>query len=267
MRVGMKRLLQFASLSLLALGVLHAEPKKIVFLGDMEGLDKAVELGVSETEQQAGFLGIDLDFARDRDPAHAPQHTDAAAVIINSSPEETIWAAEALGDIPVFNVGSRDNALRTRCRPNLFHVIPSDKMLADAVSQWRQSHPDSKQVEAQAWHPAFVKFAARELNNRYRKGAGVDMTDEAWAVWAAYRLVGTAIVNNPEAEGLELLAYFRDELEFDAQKGVFSTFRPTGQMRQALLIVADGKLAGEAPVRGVAASDDLDSLGLQECKP
>lgn len=269
MRFGMKRLLQFASLGLLALGVLQAEPKEIVFLGDMEGLDKAVELGVSETEQQAGFLGIDLDFVHDRDPAHAAQYIGAAAVIINASPEEILAAADALGGshTPVFNVGSRDNALRTHCRPNLFHVIPSDKMLDDAVAQWRQSHPDSKQVAAQAWHPAFVKFAARELNNRYRKGAGVDMTDEAWAVWAAYRLVGTAIVNNPEAEGLELLAYFREDLEFDAQKGVFSTFRPTGQMRQALLIVADGKLAGEAPVRGVAASDDLDSLGLQECKP
>lgn len=267
MRVGMKRLLQLAILTLAALSAVSAEPKKIIFLGDMEGLDKAVELGVSEIEQQAGFLGIELAFSHDRDPAHASQHQDAAAAIINSSPQETLWAAQALGDIPVFNVGSRDDALRTVCRPNLFHVIPSDKMLADAVQQWRQGHPDAKQVSAQAWHPAFVKFAARELNNRYQKRAGVEMSDEAWAVWAAYRVVGTAIVNNPEATPAELIAYFREELEFDAQKGVFSTFRETGQMRQALLIVADGKLAGEAPVRGVADSDDLDSLGLQECKP
>ena len=267
MRVEMKRLLQLASLSLVALGVLSAEPKKIVFLGDISGLDKAVELGVSEIEQQAGFLGIDLEFVRDRDPAHAHQHLDAVAIVISSTPEETLWTAEMVGDIPVFNVGSQDDALRTACRPNLFHVIPSDKMLADAVAQWRQTHPEAKQVDAQAWHPAFVKFAGRELNNRYSKNAGVEMSDEAWAVWAAYRLIGTAVVNNPEASSTELIAYFRDELEFDAQKGVFSTFRATGQMRQALLIVADGKLAGEAPVRGVAASDDLDSLGLQECKP
>lgn len=263
----MKRLLRLGWLALAALATLGAEPKKIVFLGDMEGLDKAVELGVAETEQQAGFLGIELVFAHDRDPAHAPQHADAAAVIIHSSPEEILWAAEALGDVPVFNVGSRDDALRTRCRPNLFHVIPSDKMLADAEAQWRQGHPSAKDVRAQAWHPAFVKFAARDLNNRYEKGAGVDMSDDAWAVWAAYRLVGTAIVNNPEASPAELETYFREDLEFDAQKGVFSTFRETGQMRQALLIVADGDLAGEAPVRGVADSDDLDSLGLQECKP
>lgn len=263
----MKRLLPLVLLSLASLGALSAESKKIVFLGDMEGLDKAIELGRGEVEQQAGFLGIDLEFVFDRDPAHASQHVGAHAVIVNASPEETFWVAEAMDYTPVLNVGSRDNDLRTRCRPNLFHVIPSDKMLDDAVAQWRQGHAEARRVEAQAWHPAFVKFAARELNNRYRKGAGVEMSDEAWAVWAAYRIIGTAIVNNPEATQPELQQYLREDLEFDAQKGVFSTFRETGQMRQALLIVADGKLAGEAPVRGVADSDDLDSLGLQECKP
>lgn len=267
MRVEMKRLLHIGLLSAIALSALNAESKKIVFLGDIAGLDKAVELGAHESEMQAEFLGIELEFVRDRDPAHARQHLDAVAIVINSTPEEILWTAEAVGDIPVFNIGSQDDALRTACRPNLFHVIPSEKMLADAAAQWRQGHPDAQQVVAQAWHPAFVKFAARELNNRYSKNAGVEMSDEAWAAWAAYRIVGTAIVNNPKATPSELIEYFREELEFDAQKGAFSTFRKTGQMRQALLIVADGKLAGEAPVRGVAASDDLDSLGLQECKP
>ncbi len=267
MRVGMRQALQLGLLGLAALATAGAEPRKIVFLGDMTGLEKAVRLGVEESEVQAGFLDMQLEFAQDRDPAHAGQHLDAHAVIIHSSPEEIFWAAETLGDVPVFNVGSRDDVLRTRCRANLFHVIPSDKMLADAEAQWRKSKPDAKQVEARAWHPDFVKFAARDLNNRYVKLAGVEMTDEAWAVWAAYRLATTAVVYNPEASPAELVEYFREELEFDAQKGEFSSFRPTGQLRQVLLLTVDGKLAGEAPVRGVAASDDLDSLGLQECKP
>jgi hypothetical protein len=46
--------------------------------------------------------------------------------------------------------------------------------------------------------------------------------------------------------------------------GTDMNFRPTGQLRQPLLLVEDGKIAGEAPVRGVA--DDLDSLGNVECE-
>ena len=33
-----------------------------------------------------------------------------------------------------------------------------------------------------------------------------------------------------------------------------------------LLVDADGELLGEAPVRGVADIDDLDSLGLSGCR-
>jgi hypothetical protein len=54
-------------------------------------------------------------------------------------------------------------------------------------------------------------------------------------------------------------------MEFDGQKGDYMTFRETGQLRQLLLVVVDGKLAGEAPVRGVAESDDLDSLDPLVC--
>ncbi|MEZ5363194.1 MAG: hypothetical protein R2748_12845, partial [Bryobacterales bacterium] len=186
-----------------------------------------------------------------------------------ASPKEILAAADALADahVPVFNVSSNDDKLRTQCRPNLFHVPPSAKMLADAEAQWRKAHPDAKSVEARAWHEGFVKFSARELNRRWEEATGRPMTDEDWAIWAAYKLVSDAIANNPEADAEELLAYFHDEMEFDAVKGVFATFRETGQLRQPLLIVADGKLAGEAPVRGVADSEDLDSLGGERCQP
>ncbi|MDY6982158.1 MAG: hypothetical protein SV422_03630, partial [Pseudomonadota bacterium] len=59
-----------------------------------------------------------------------------------------------------------------------------------------------------------------------------------------------------------------DGLVFDGQKGLNQTFRNNGQLRQPLLLVdANGELLGEAPVRGVANVDDLDSLGLPGCAP
>ena len=256
-------------LGLAAVAALAAGPPKVVFLGSTEGLQAAIQLGIDETNLQAGFLGLQLEFAANRDPAHAGNYADAHAVVVNGTPDEVFEAARALADagVAVLNVGSADDQLRTRCLPNLFHVAPSDLMLADAAAQWRKTHPEAKDVRAQAWHPAFEKFAARELNNRYRKAAGVAMNDAAWAVWAAYRLAGTAIVNLPEASAPEILDYLREELELDAQKGAYASFRDNGQLRQALLIVADGELVGEAPVRGAAPPDDLDSLGVQECQP
>jgi len=43
-------------------------------------------------------------------------------------------------------------------------------------------------------------------------------------------------------------------------------FRDTGQLRQPILLVENGKLVGEAPVPGVVDSNDLDSLGGTSCK-
>jgi hypothetical protein len=110
-----------------------------------------------------------------------------------------------------------------------------------------------------------VKFAARDLNKRYKAAWEVDMDDEAWAAWAAVRIFSDAVANMPEGTVAERLSYIRNDLEFDGQKGAYMTFRATGQLRQPLLIVENGELAGEAPVRGVAASDELDSLAPLAC--
>ncbi|MCY4281483.1 MAG: hypothetical protein OXE03_00980, partial [Gammaproteobacteria bacterium] len=64
-----------------------------------------------------------------------------------------------------------------------------------------------------------------------------------------------------------MLEFLKGDLGFDGQKGLGLDFRNTGQLRQLLLISdADGKLLGEAPVRGVVEPDDMDSLGLASCR-
>lgn len=266
----MRSLLRFLLLSAVAAGVAAAQEKKIVFLGDAKNEDTraAIAASVDEAEAQASFLDIEYLFVVAQ-PGEAAEHDDAMAVLIAGSPAEVLEAADALAEanVPVFNVSSADDRLRTQCRPNLFHVPPSAKMLADAEAQWRKANPGAKDVKARAWHGDFVKFSARELNRRWEEAAGRPMSDADWAIWAGYKLVSDAIAQNPEATSEELIAYFREDMEFDSVKGVQSTFRETGQLRQPLLIVVDGKLAGEAPVRGVAQSDDLDSLGGEQCQP
>lgn len=258
----------FASIgvALVAVGLARSEPVKLLYVGPpaTEGsAGKGVELGLAEANQQGRFLGLSYELER-ADVSDAGKHTNIAAAFVAGSPEDAADLARALDKTPVFNVTSRDDAFRTHCRPNLFHTPPSDKMLAEAVAQWK-TQSAVKEVVAQAWHEDFVKFAARDLNNRYRDKWNQPMDDEAWAGWAAVRIAADSIANNPEAAGPELIEYLRDEMEFDGQKGEYMTFRETGQLRQPLLLLEDGELAGEAPVRGVAASDELDSLGMQTC--
>ena len=171
----------------------------------------------------------------------------------------------ATAGVAILNLTADADELRQACQPNLLHITPSAHMKADAVAQWQKKKPEAR-VQARAWHEEFTKFAARELNNRFRKAHGIPMDDAAWAGWAALKLLSEAVARAQTTEPARLLAYLRNDMAFDGQKGVPQTFRDTGQMRQPLLLVEDDKLVGEAPVPGVVDSNNLDSLGLTSCK-
>ena len=104
-------------------------------------------------------------------------------------------------------------------------------------------------------------------DKRYTEQFGIPMDSDAWAGWAATRIVAEAVVRTGSAEGATLDSYIRRDLGFDGQKGLAQTFRNNGQLRQPLLLQsAAGELLGEAPVRGVADTNDLDSLGFADCQ-
>lgn len=166
---------------------------------------------------------------------------------------------------PVFNLSAHDDSLREDCAANLLHVIPSARMLADAVAQQRRKTP-AVAVAAVGWHHDFVKFAARDLNKRYRKHHGVPMDQYAWAGWAAVKMTSDSVARKGLDDPAALLTHLRADLSFDGQKGLDLDFRDTGQLRQPVLLTdAAGELLGEAPVRGVAPVNALDSLGRASC--
>jgi len=167
--------------------------------------------------------------------------------------------------VAILNLTADDEALRQACRPNLLHIAPSAGMKADAVAQWQKKKPAAP-VQARAWHEDFTKFAAADLNNRFRKAHGIAMDDDAWAGWAALKMLSEAVARAQTTAPARILAYLRNDLAFDGQKGVPQTFRDTGQLRQPILLVENGKLVGEAPVPGVVDSNDLDSLGRTSCQ-
>lgn len=240
---------------------------RLAYVGS--GTDTAllgVRQGLEEANLQGRFLGqrYELDVITPETAASADLGRHLAVVVAGEAALlnalATTWPDHA-----ILNVRAGDDALRTSCIANLLHVIPSEAMRRDAAAQWQKKQPGT-QVAALAWHRDFMKFAGRDLNKRFSAAFGQGMDDYAWAGWAAVKMVSDMIARRgPETPGA-LLEHLKTELAFDGQKGIDLSFRPNGQLRQPLLLVEQDKLVGEAPVRGVAASDtDLDSLGTVEC--
>lgn len=226
------------------------------------------ELGVTEGNIQGRFLGINYVLRTQNSAGDLAVTADALpAAVVVAGPENLlrqVQAAYAPHNVAVFNIALADDSLRQACFGNVFHTPPSASMLTIAKAQWQQANPGT-QVTAQAWHPGFVKFAGRDLNRRFMAQFGQEMNSDAWAGWAATRGLAEAVVRTMSNDPGTLSAFLRESLAFDGQKGVAQSYRVTGQLRQPLLITENGNLLGEAPVRGVADANDLDSLSQLEC--
>ena len=222
-----------------------------------------VKQGVSEANLQGKFLGqqYHLDIMS---PEAAKQHDFSRyiAVLAAVDADYFIKLSKQQTNRPIFNLSLTDDTLRSACLNNVLHVIPSRRMQVDAEAQWQKKQAGSPAV-AQAWHHTFVKFAARDLNKRFKKNHHTEMDDAAWAGWAAVKMSSDSIAREEIRGAKKMLDYLRLNLVFDGQKGEDLSFRDTGQLRQLMLLVENDEIVAEAPVRGVAT--DLDSLGLVSC--
>ncbi len=249
-----------------------AEPQQVTMLLVAPGADHVSHrngaiLGQTEGNIQGRFLGIDYALEQVSVEQASTPVAGISAVVVAAPAAQLLQLREVYAPlrVPVFNIALGDMSLREQCLEGLYHTIPSAKMLADAEAQWQQANPGVP-ARAEAWHPTFVRFAGRDLNRRYREQFEVEMDSAAWAGWAATRMVAEAVVRTGSADAAGIDAYLRDGLGFDGQKGVAHTFRDTGQLRQPLLLIGDNdEILGDAPVRGAANPNDLDSLGLAAC--
>jgi len=243
---------------------------QIAYVGAVEStVWRGIEQGWREANILGGYTGHTYH-VQSMDPmalltAEGQQLPMAVLAATDAETLQRLSAKFAVAGVAVLNLTADDEALRQACLSNLLHIAPSARMKADAVAQWQKKKP-AAQVQARAWHEDFTKFAAGELNNRFRKAHGIPMDDDAWAGWAALKILSEAVARAQTTEPARILAYLRNELAFDGQKGVPQRFRDTGQLRQPILLVENGKLVGEAPVPGGVDSNDLDSLGGTSCK-
>ena len=250
-------------------GYCYAEPATIHFAyigGETDPAFLGARQGLTEANLQGRFLG--RDYTLDVLATEEWRQRDLSkfiGILTAGDIDQLSAIGDMYPDTPVFNLSVQDTSLRAACRRNLLHIIPSRKMLDDAAAQWHQKNPGSS-ATAQAWHPNFVKFAARDLNKRFLKNQGAAMDDHAWAGWAAIKMTSDTVARESITRAEDMLEYLRTRLSFDGQKGSSMNFRITGQLRQLLLLVENNVLVGEAPVRGIARPPGLDSLGLLNCE-
>jgi ABC transporter substrate binding protein (PQQ-dependent alcohol dehydrogenase system) len=120
---------------------------------------------------------------------------------------------------------------------------------------------------AAAWHWAWERHGAPQLNQRFEKQADREMQDADWAAWAAMRLIVEALIRTNSTEFDALAAYLKGEdLTFDAYKGNPANFRPwNNQLRQPVLLHTHNAVAARAPLDGfLHRTDVLDTLGIDE---
>ncbi len=266
-------------------------------------------------------------------------------------------------DTLLFNVRAPDDALRNeRCRSNLFHVVPSRAMKADALAQylvskkWRDwflvhgtrdrdrlfadalrraakkfnakiveervfegeapsARTDSGHAQIQkqmpvftqgaddhdvlvvadesdifgeylpyrtwdprpvvgtqgmvptAWHRSHEQWGGTQMQRRFKRLAGRDMTERDFSSWAAVRSIGEAVTRTGSADLVDIRAYLLgDKFKLAAFKGQGLTFRPwSQQMRQPILLAAPRSLVSVSPQAGfLHHHSTLDTLGYDK---
>lgn len=235
------------------------------YVGPTEGsVWQGLQQGLDEANIQGEFLG--QKYTLQVVTAEELMALDGATAILLATDDQHILAiaqSDKFAHVAVFNLISDADSLRSVCLDNLLNIPASNKMKQDALAQWLVKHPDSK-AHVQGWHENFKKFAASQLNGRFKKSHGVIMDDAAWSGWAAVKLLSDTVARTQSVDAAVMLNYLKNDITFDGQKGAGATFRDTGQLRQLVLVVEDNKIVAEAPLRGVKGG--LDSLGLKSCK-
>jgi ABC transporter substrate binding protein (PQQ-dependent alcohol dehydrogenase system) len=120
-------------------------------------------------------------------------------------------------------------------------------------------------LAATAWHWAWDRHGAPQLEKRFEKKAKRPMRDADWAAWLAVKAVAEAVQRTKSADFEVLRAHLNSpDLVLDGFKGNKINFRPWDkQLRQPILIGTHNRVIERAPIEGFLHKDNnLDTLGF-----
>jgi ABC transporter substrate binding protein (PQQ-dependent alcohol dehydrogenase system) len=169
------------------LGKAYREPAPLSLLKPAviadEGL-AGVRLGTNNNNQAGKFLGLKFVL----DETIVPEDGDVVAAAKNmlASGQHLIIAdlnaadLLAVADLPqakdaiILNIRARDDALRqTQCRADVFHLIPSDAMLTDALAQYLVWKKWTRWFLVRGQHPADIEYANDIIRSAKLYGAKI----------------------------------------------------------------------------------------------
>lgn len=123
----------------------------------------------------------------------------------------------------------------------------------------------SEGLVAEAWHWAWERHGAPQLNSRLEKQASRRMASPDWAAWIAVKAVVEAVVRTNGGDFRTLAKYIGgDEITIDGFKGNRLGFRPwDGQLRQPVLLATHNAVIERAPIQGfLHQTNNMDTLGF-----
>jgi len=186
------------------LGKAYREPAPLSLLKPAvipdEGL-AGVRLGTNYNNQAGKFLGLKYVL----DETMVPEDGDvvAAAKKLLASDEHFIIAdlkapdLLAVADLPeaknaiILNIRARDDVLRqTQCRADVFHLMPSDAMLTDALAQYLVWKKWTRWFLVRGQHPADVEYANDITRSAKLYGAKI-VAERAYELQTGARRVDT----------------------------------------------------------------------------
>lgn len=149
--------------------------------------------------------------------------------------------------------------------------------IADSQGEFARSTPyqtlnpnlivGSEGMTASAWHWAWDRHGAPQLEKRFEKKNKRPMTNTDWAAWMAVKAIAGAIQSTKSTELNTITRHLTsaDNL-LDTFKGYASSFRPwNNQLRQPILLTTHNWVVERAPIKGfLHQTNNLDTLGIDQ---
>lgn len=267
----MTRIIAAVLLAAYSLTAAGQEVVSVIYVGAQGDAYLGFRQALDEANRQGRFLGLSFTHERVADESatppsergHAETGYSAVFTTLDGRPFQRL--ANHYEGYPIVQLTSRSNALRQACVRNHFFAAPSEQMIEDALAQRAAAGKEAADIRVRAWNTEFRRYAAIQVSKRFEEGQGQAMSDDAYAGWAATRLVAQVIAQRRVFDPGELVEALHRDVEFDGAKGVPMQFRASGQLNQMLLFEKDGRVVGTAPVRGVHEPHELESLGFAGC--
>lgn len=149
--------------------------------------------------------------------------------------------------------------------------------IADSQGEFARSTPyqtlgpdlvvGSEGMTASAWHWAWDRHGAPQLEKRFEKKNKRPMSNTDWAAWMAVKAIAGAIQSTRSTDLKTITAHLTSsENLLDTFKGYASSFRPwNNQLRQPILLTTHNWVVERAPIKGfLHQTNNLDTLGIDE---